>query len=216
MAAVLESEPSGGFALVVIVASFGGIQALSTVLAGLPENFPVPVAVVQHGSIAADPTRLERVLQHHTPVAVCTARTGQHPGAGITVVPCGHAATIDESGAFTVTEAVDLRTGDGLLATAAPRFGRALIAVVLTGRLRDGTEGARAVKRHGGRVLVEDPATATCREMPANAMATGCVDFVLALDHIAPALVALTMAPGGADLLRVPTPAWAQLSAQPS
>jgi two-component system chemotaxis response regulator CheB len=49
--------------------------------------------------------------------------------------------------------------------------------------------------------------------MPSNAIATGCVDFVLPLERIAAALVALTMAPGGAELLAVPTPSWAQLGA---
>ena len=45
--------------------------------------------------------------------------------------------------------------------------------------------------------------------MPIAATATGCVDFVLPLERIAPALIALTMAPGGADLLRVPPSSWA-------
>jgi two-component system, chemotaxis family, protein-glutamate methylesterase/glutaminase len=36
-----------------------------------------------------------------------------------------------------------------------------------------------------------------------SAAASGCVDLVLPLAHIAHALVALTMAPGGADLFRV-------------
>ena len=49
--------------------------------------------------------------------------------------------------------------------------------------------------------------------MPAHAIATGCVDFVLPLDRIPQALVTLAMAPGGAALLNVPTPAWARLYA---
>jgi two-component system, chemotaxis family, protein-glutamate methylesterase/glutaminase len=45
--------------------------------------------------------------------------------------------------------------------------------------------------------------------MPTAAMATGCIDFVIPLDRLGAALIALTMAPGGADLLAVPSPAWA-------
>ena len=48
-----------------------------------------------------------------------------------------------------------------------------------------------------------DPDTARAASMPASAIATGCVDFVLPLDRIAPALTALTMAPGAADLFTV-------------
>jgi two-component system chemotaxis response regulator CheB len=39
--------------------------------------------------------------------------------------------------------------------------------------------------------------------MPAAAIATGCADFVLPLGSIAPALVSLVLAPGGAELFRV-------------
>ena len=78
--------------------------------------------------------------------------------------------------------------------------------------LRDGAQGVRAIKRHGGRVLVQDSATARASGMPSSATATGCVDLVLPLYRIAPALIALTMAPA-ADLLIVPTPPWADLSA---
>lgn len=79
--------------------------------------------------------------------------------------------------------------------------------------LYDGTRGVRAIKRNGGRVLVQDPSTARAASMPSSAIATGCVDFVLPLARIGPALIALTMAPGGADLLAVPTPSWARLHA---
>jgi two-component system, chemotaxis family, protein-glutamate methylesterase/glutaminase len=68
-------------------------------------------------------------------------------------------------------------------------------AVVLTGMGRDGAAGACAVKRGGGRVLAQDPATATAGAMPRAAIATGCVDVVLPLELIAPALIALLMAP---------------------
>jgi two-component system chemotaxis response regulator CheB len=86
-----------------------------------------------------------------------------------------------------------------------------MIAVVLTGMLDDGARGVRAVKRHGGRVLVEDPQTARASSMPAHAIATGCVDFTLPNHRIAAALLTLAVAPGGAELFAVPTPAWASL-----
>jgi hypothetical protein len=42
------------------------------------------------------------------------------------------------------------------------------------------------VKRHGGLVLVQDAATARAAGMPAYAIGTGCVDFALPLELIAP------------------------------
>ena len=108
-------------------------------------------------------------------------------------------------------EAFQERPGDAVLAGAAQAVGAGLIAVVLTGMLRDGADGVRAVKRRGGRVLVQDPETAQASGMPLSAIATGCIDFVLPVPHIAPALVALTVAPGAGDLLAVRPPSWARL-----
>jgi two-component system chemotaxis response regulator CheB len=84
---------------------------------------------------------------------------------------------------------------------------------VLTGRLDDAAAGVRALKRRGGRAIVQDPATAQAPEMPLAALATGCADLVMPLAHIAPALIALAMAPGAADLFRVPPAPWANLAA---
>jgi two-component system, chemotaxis family, protein-glutamate methylesterase/glutaminase len=100
------------------------------------------------------------------------------------------------------------------LLSAAEAFGAATIAVVLSGLQQDGTNGARAIKAKGGIVLAQDPRTATAPNMPASAIATGCVDHIVTMSHMASALVALSLAPGGADLLAVSTPHWASLEAE--
>jgi two-component system chemotaxis response regulator CheB len=98
---------------------------------------------------------------------------------------------------------------DPLFESAAFGYGERAIAVVLTGRLDDGVAGVRAVKGRGGRVIVQDASTSAAFAMPAAAIATGCVDFVLPLDYIAPALVSLVMVPGAAELFRVRLSPWA-------
>ena len=74
---------------------------------------------------------------------------------------------------------------DELFASAARAYGPRALAVVLTGRLHDGTRGVRAIKARGGRVIVQDPASAEQGSMPWNALATGCVDLVLDPPQIA-------------------------------
>lgn len=205
-----------GFQFVVVVASLGGLPVLTTLLGGLPGTFPVPVLVVSH-----------RPRREHDTLAALLAKQASLPvragtaglatwGPGVTVIPGGTSATISQGrqlGLRPAANHLDLG-GDTLLASTAEaaRPGH-VIAVVLSGMLHDGTEGIRAVKRHGGRVLAQDPATARAGSMPASAMATGCVDFVLPPHRLAAALTALTMAPGGADLLAVPAPHWAGLGA---
>jgi two-component system chemotaxis response regulator CheB len=201
--------------VVALVASLGGLSALSEVLGGLPEDFPAHLVAVQHGRSDGDPDRLARLLDRRTPLAVRTAGEGTSvDGPGVTVVPHGQFAEVDQRRRVRLSPAGVTgggRAGDVLLSSLGRAVGARAIGVVLTGMLHDGAAGARVVKRHGGRLLVQDPATARAGSMPASTIATGCVDFVLPLARIAPALIALTMAPGGAELFTVPTPSWASL-----
>jgi two-component system chemotaxis response regulator CheB len=64
---------------------------------------------------------------------------------------------------------------------------------VLTGTGRDGDAGVSAIKAAGGTVIAQDPETCEFLGMPAAAIATGCVDYVLPLEGIGPALVALAV-----------------------
>jgi two-component system chemotaxis response regulator CheB len=91
-------------------------------------------------------------------------------------------------------------------------MGSAMIGVVLTAVLRDGTKGFKPSNARC-RVLAQDSATARAHSMPSRAIATGCVDFVLPLHRIAVALAVPTMTPGAAELFTVPTPSWASLYA---
>src|SRR5262249_34811382 len=94
-------------------------------------------------------------------------------------------------------------SADALLVSGAQAFGPRLIAVVLSGRLDACAGGVREVKRHGGRVLVQDPIDAEAPGMPRAALATGCVDFCLPLASLGHALGALCASSGAADLFRV-------------
>jgi two-component system chemotaxis response regulator CheB len=156
---------------------------------------------------------LTRLLQRSTDLPVRTARDGQPIlGPGMLVLPRGHTGTLEAGYQLRLHEqARVVGGGDELLSSAAQVARERLIGVVLTGMLADGANGVRAVKRHGGRVLVEDPHTARAGGMPSHAIATGCVDFALPQQRIAAALTALVLAPGGAELFSVPTPAWATL-----
>lgn len=213
MSAAGRSEPPG-FDVIVMVASLGGLEAVSTVLAGLPAAFRVPVLVSQHGKQRSRPDVLPQLLQRETLLPVKAAQAGRaiEPGT-VAVMPRGCTSTLEAGYRLTMTASDHIAQGDALLISAAQAAGPRAIGVVLTGMLHDGAQGVRAIKRRGGRVLVENPTTARASSMPSNAIATGCVDFVLPARRISAALIALTMAPGAADLLTVPTPAWATLHA---
>lgn len=204
----------------VVIASLGGLAPLCTLLAGLPANYPVPLLVVRHQRASERPDPLPWLLAKHTalPVRSADEKAFAHRH-GVTVIPSGSAAAVDAGGRLQLRPRAARNSpgptdGDALLASAAAAYAPGpMIGVVLSGMMHDGTEGIRAVKRNGGRVLAQDPATAQAQYMPASAIATGCVDFILRPERMAAALICLAMAPGGAQLLTVPLPHWAKLGA---
>ena len=82
-------------------------------------------------------------------------------------------------------------SADLLFESAAAAYGERAIAVVLSGSGHDGSMGVKAIKKTGGTVIVQDARNAEFTGMPQSALATHCVDFVLPLDDIAPALQTL-------------------------
>ncbi|MGY1779294.1 chemotaxis protein CheB [Geodermatophilus sp. SYSU D01036] len=207
----VEIDAPAPFGVVVLAASAGGVRALRTVLAGLPRDFPTPVLVVQHRA-AGTTDVLVPLLCAAADLPVRAAAAGPLR-AGVSVLPAGTTGVLGPDGDLTLVEHPTLGTADRLMASAAGAYGPRVLAAVLTGRLDDGAAGVRAVRRAGGRVLAQDPADAEAPGMPSAALATGCVEHVLPLRLVAPALVAYAMAPGAAELLAVPLPPWARLGA---
>ena len=202
------------FKVVVILASLGGLPAVIEFLRLLPHDFRVPILLIQHRQTGADTGRLTNLLQLRSRLSILTATDGMllRPHT-LSVVPGGVNVTFDRIGHMKLTPDVNGHVGDAALASAAEAFGPSAIAVVFSGMLDDVTAGVRAIKRRGGRVLAQDPSTALAARMPAGAIATGCVDYVLPPKRLGTAVTALTMAPGGAELLVVAAPHWARQEA---
>jgi two-component system chemotaxis response regulator CheB len=196
------------FDLVVMAASLGGVRALRTLLAQVPEDFPLPILIVQHLSDRL-PSLLTDTLGRRSQLPVRWITDGQGmEEPGVWVAPPGYHVSITQTGALTLSQTARINfvrpSADVLFQSAADRCGDRLLAVILTGSGRDGTAGAVAIKRARGRVLVQNLKTCRAIGMPASAIRARSVDLVLPLTVLAPALVSLVMVPGAADLLRVP------------
>ena len=86
----------------------------------------------------------------------------------------------------------DLSLKRELFSSLAEAWGDGAIAVVLTGTGKDGADGVRAIKDHGGTVIAQDEASSDYFGMPNAAFQTGVVDRVVSLDGIASVLIDLT------------------------
>ncbi|MBW4463196.1 MAG: chemotaxis protein CheB [Nodosilinea sp. WJT8-NPBG4] len=183
------------FDIVAIAASAGGIKALAQLLPQLPADFAAAIVIVLH----IDPNMtslLPQVLQPMTSLTVKDATLGESLQAGtIYTAPPDHHLLIGSGRTLRLTHTAKVNyarpAADCTLVSVAERFGERAIAVVLTGYGRDGAAGISAIKQHGGRVIVQDPATADVAGMPQSAIDTHQVDWVLPLESIPQTLVNL-------------------------
>ena len=74
-----------------------------------------------------------------------------------------------------------------------------MIGVVLTRMGSDRTEGARAIRRQGGQVIVEHESSCMVYGMPRSVIDAGCADRVAALPRIAGAVLEMASARGAAS-----------------
>ena len=196
-----EAAPArAAFDVVAIVASAGGLTAISAVLAALPVDFPAALVIVQHLS-PDHPSQMADILSRRMPLPVKQAEEGDtlRPGH-VYLAPPGHHLIVNPDLTLSLTRTEKVRharpSGDVLFNSVSVACGVRAIALVLTGGDGDGTAGIQAIKAAGGVTLTQDEASSEHFSMPRSAIATGAVDHVLALDAIAPMLVRL-VSPAG-------------------
>jgi two-component system chemotaxis response regulator CheB len=182
------------YEIVVIGTSFGGLRALTSLVGGLPAEFPLPVAIVQHRSKDSDDT-LSTLLTEACalPVAEVEDKESVVPGRVYIAPPDYH--LLVEPGAFVLSTESPVFFSrpsiDVLFDSASDAYGDRVIGVVLTGANADGTSGLRRIKERGGFAIVQDPSTAEGRAMPQSAVNGVTVDRVVPIDQIPGLLVQL-------------------------
>ena len=186
--------------IVMVGASAGGLDAICTLLGGLPAGFGMAVVVVQHRS--RDSEALCEVLQSCTPLVVeeATDKAPIEPGHVYLAPPDYH--LLVEPGHFALsTDAPELYSRPSIdvsFESAADAYGPRVVGVVLTGANRDGARGLRRIVGQGGLAIVQDPDTAEVPVMPRAALGEVPDAEVLAVPRIAQRLQALRPAVAGA------------------
>ncbi|MBI4984702.1 MAG: chemotaxis protein CheB [Rhodocyclales bacterium] len=170
---------------VAIGVSSGGVRALKILLGALPEDFPLPVLVVQHISPEAG-NGMARLLDNYCAIRVKEAdEQDEVRPATVYLAPPNYHLLVEREGRLALSADPPVSFArpsvDVLFESAAEVFGAGLVGIVLTGANFDGAAGVRAIKAHGGLVIVQDPADAETPQMPAAALAAVKADHVLAL-----------------------------------
>jgi two-component system chemotaxis response regulator CheB len=175
--------------IVAIGASTGGPEALRTILAQLPIDFPAPILCVQHisdGFLGG----LVEWLANQCAMPVKIAQSGEQPLPGTVYFPqedthleidksgrlvCSHTAPVDgHRPAVTAT-----------FKSVADYCGEAAIGILLTGMGSDGAHGMQGIFEAGGITIAQNEETSVVFGMPKQAIALGAVKYVLPVQKIA-------------------------------
>lgn len=183
-----------GHAIVCVGTSWGGLKALRHLVHSLGADFPLPVVLIQHRHRDSDDL-LAQLLQDCTPLPVVEVDDKEPVQNGrIYLAPPDYHLLLDD-GHFALSMDPPVRFSrpsiDVTFHSAADAYGRQTIGVVLTGANADGAEGLRRIVDVGGVGIIQDPATAQSRTMPAAALSAVPGATVLPLEGIASHLRAL-------------------------
>ena len=184
--------------IVAIASSTGGPMALSDLLPRLPKNFPVPIVITQHmpkeftGSFAKrlnEESQIE-VVEGFDGLSLKPGRAVIAPGESHLIVKRRAGSAVcglsDAPPVLSVKPAANI-----MFLSVADEYGGNVLCVILTGMGRDGTDGAKALKRRGAYVIAESQKTCVVYGMPKAAADAGIVDEILPLNEIPDAMVRL-------------------------
>jgi chemotaxis response regulator CheB len=177
--------------VVVIGSSAGGPKALLRVVADLPADLSVPVALVQHMPMMFTRILAERLSAvARIPVAEAVKGAALAPGR-VWVAPGGVHLEVRRSPGGVVMEThlgpeenSCRPSADVLFRSTADAYGSRVLAVVLSGMGKDGQRGCEAIRASGGKVIVQDQATSVVWGMPGAVSRAGLADAVLPVEEI--------------------------------
>jgi two-component system chemotaxis response regulator CheB len=176
------------FPIVCVGGSAGGLDAYTRLLRHLPADTGAAFVIVNHLRNVA--TLLHEVLPRHTkmPVELITEQLIIKPNH-VFIIPMQRDLHVSD-GKFELKPISKPRGWPDVitvfLRSLTEHWDGKLIAVIVSGYDGDGAEALCGIKEVGGITIAQKPETAQHPDMPDSAIASGCVDYVLSPEEIAP------------------------------
>ena len=181
------SSDAKAFPVICVGGSAGGLDAYIRLLRNLPADLGVAIVIVNHLRVTT--TLLHEILPRYTEMPV------ELISEGLTIRP-NHVFIIPPQrdlhvfrGGFRLKPISKPRGWPDVitvfLRSLAQHWNGKLIAVIVSGYDGDGAAAPSAIRGVGGVTIAQKLETATQPDMPESAIASGCVDFVLAPEDIA-------------------------------
>ncbi len=177
--------------IVAIGVSTGGPNALATLLAELPSNFPVPMVIVQHMPPMFTKLLAERLTTKCSlPIREAIKGATLDPGT-IWIAPGDYHLSVKKSQGIVqlVIEQTPHQNScrpsvDVLFESVAKVYDHRALGVILTGMGQDGLRGCQQIHERNGQVLAQDQASSVVWGMPGFVVNAGLADAILPLDQM--------------------------------
>ena len=184
---------------IAIGASTGGPAALHKVLSALPEDFGVPILVVQHITFGFV-DGLAEWLNDTCSLSVKVAEQGDAVRGGwVYLAPDDRHMQIDSQGHIVLIEEAAVNghrpSITVLFESLARAYGKTAMAILLTGMGADGAAGMKLLREAGTTTIAQDEKSCVVFGMPKEAITLGAVEHVVPLERIAQTMVALVHKP---------------------
>lgn len=192
--------------IVGIGGSAGALNAYMALLDAMPFNTGMAFVIISHMSPTAH-SYLAKILSRHTKMKVKIALEAMQVCANHVYVISSDADLFIKNYIFKV---ISPRSGrnkqvDLFFTSLAEAMGERAIGIVFSGYSKDGTEGCRCIKTHGGKTFAQD-ISAEVDSMPLSAQYSGNIDFVIPINKIPNKLKSLALKLSQSQFLRLPKP----------
>jgi two-component system chemotaxis response regulator CheB len=191
----------GKYDLCVIGISTGGPKALDELIPQLDTNLPCPIIIVQHMPASFTESLVQK-LNEETLLQVSEVKGGEKLNAGhIYIAQGGKHLVLREAleGGFylAINDTPPVNnckpSVDVLFRSVAAIFKGKVLAIVMTGMGRDGTDGVRMLKRKGALCLIQDEASSVVWGMPGSIYESGLADEVIPLNQLSARICTLVL-----------------------
>lgn len=175
------------FMITGIAVAPNGLNSLIKLISSIPEDSEMAYVVLQdHSPEFSD--SLAEILSQYTMLPVVSIINKIHFSPNhIYIIPENSTLNVQD-GTLKLHHITRLDKADANLdlffASLGYKFKSAAIGVILSGAGFDGIEGFRGLKELGAVTIAQDPKTAESKEMPANVITAGLVDFVEAPERM--------------------------------
>ena len=185
------ASATNAFPIVCVGGSAGGLDAYIRLLKNIPADLGAAIVIVNH--MRTMPTQLHEILPSYTrmPVDLITDKLTVEPNR-VFIIPANRDLHVVE-GEFRLEPISKPRGWPDVITVFLRSLTRGwdgkLVAVIVSGYDGDGADALCGIQQVGGITIAQKLSTATQPDMPESAIASGCIDFVLAPEDIAGELV---------------------------